>query len=170
MDFKKKGMFSKIESREDALKVVKDTSIAFYWIAGITAVLTFLVGLGTLIDAVLFAVLAFLLRWFTSRVAAVVLVVLAGGGLIMTGFNRFGGGEGGNNIIVALILFWASIRAVEATFKLHGEFSAVDLEDPHSERQQPLKYPQYRAVDLQEPQSKKSVEEETATTPNTQSN
>jgi len=146
---KKKGMFSKIESREDALKVVKDTSLAFYCIAGLTAVLAFLLGLSSLVDAVLFSVFAFLLRQFTSRVAAVVLVVLATGGLIVTGINRFGGGEGGNNLIVALILFWAGLRAVEATFKLHGRFAAVDLGDP---------------------QSTIPVEEETATTPNTQLN
>jgi hypothetical protein len=36
---------------------------------------------------------------------------------------------GGNNIILALIVAWAAVRAVEATFKLHGRIKdAASLE------------------------------------------
>jgi cobalamin synthase len=41
---KKKGWFSKIESREDALKVVKDTSSGFFVVAALQAALSFLMG------------------------------------------------------------------------------------------------------------------------------
>jgi hypothetical protein len=30
----------------------------------------------------------------------------------------FGGGEGGRNVVLAVMVLWASIRAVQATYKL----------------------------------------------------
>jgi hypothetical protein len=33
--------------------------------------------------------------------------------------------QAGKNIFLAVIMLWVGIRAVEATFKLHGKFRAV---------------------------------------------
>jgi hypothetical protein len=61
-------------------------------------------------------------------VAALVLLVSAVIGAGVTFANKAGADlGGGNNIFLALIVLWAALRAVEATFKLHGRF-AVDLE------------------------------------------
>ena len=122
---KKKGWFSKIESRADALKVVKDTSTGFFVVAALQAALSFLVGFSVLFDAVVYVVGGFFLRRFNSRIAAVVLLVLALFGAGVTVANKLGENlGGGNNIFLALIVLWAAVRAVEATFKLHGKYSA----------------------------------------------
>jgi apolipoprotein N-acyltransferase len=121
---KKKGSFSKLESREDALKLVKDTSSAFFVIAVLQAALAYWIGLSILFDAVIYAVGGFFLRRFNSRVAAVALLVLALVGACVTVANRIGANlGGGNNFILASIVLWAAVRAVEATFKLRGKFS-----------------------------------------------
>jgi len=121
---KKKGLFSKIESREDALNVVKDTSMGFFIVAGLQALLSFLVGYVVLFDALVYVVGGYFLRRFNSRIAAVVLLLLAFAGAGVTLANRGGANlGGGSNIILALIILWAAIRAVEATFKLHGRLS-----------------------------------------------
>ena len=122
---KKKGWLSKIESRAEALKVVKDTSMAFFVVAGLQAALSFLVGFSILIDAGLYVIGGFLLRRFNSRAAAVALLILALLGTVVTVANKLGENlGGGNNILLALIVLWAAVRAVDATFKLHGRYSA----------------------------------------------
>jgi len=132
---KKKGWFSKIESREDALKVVKDTSLVFFVVAALQTALSFLVGFSVLFDAFIYVVGSFFLRRYHSRAAAVVLLVLAVVGAGVTFANKAGANlGGGNNVFLALIVLWAAIRAVEATFKLRGRFSAgpATNEEPRS--------------------------------------
>jgi hypothetical protein len=122
---KKKGWFSKIQSREDAIKIVKDTSMAFFVVAAIQAGVSFLLGFSGLFDAAIYAVGGFFLRRFNSRAAAIVLLVLVGVVVAVTFANKAGANlGGGTNIILALIVLWAAIRAVDATFKLHGKFAA----------------------------------------------
>ena len=125
---KKKGSFSKIENREEALKMVRDTAMAFFFVAGLQAILSYWIGLGVLVDAAIYAIGGFFLRRFNSRAAAVVLLLLALLSAGVTIANKAGANlGGGNNIILALIILWAGIRAVEATFKLHGRFSSVSV-------------------------------------------
>ncbi|MEI6660241.1 MAG: hypothetical protein WCK91_02355 [bacterium] len=117
---KKNAWFGKIETKEEALKVIKDSSNGFYFLAALQIVIGyFLLGLPAIIDGVIFAVLAFLLRKFNSMVVAVLLLLLSVGAVVVTAINQFGGGTGGRNTILAVIMIWTSIRAVQATFKLH---------------------------------------------------
>ena len=123
---KKSSMFAKIESRDDALKVIKDASIGFFFIAVLQAGLGFFIAPSLMIDAVLYAILAGVLLKWKSRIAAVLLLLLAGGALVMTFLNMIGAtAVGGSNIILGLVILWAAVRAVEATFKLQGEFAEV---------------------------------------------
>ena len=115
---KRPGMFGKIETKEDALKVIKDTAIAFYVVAALQIVLAFFIGLGAIIDGFIYIVLAFLLQKFNSKIVAALLLVITGIGVVFTFMNRFGDGQGGRNIFLALVMIWASIRAVQATFSL----------------------------------------------------
>ncbi len=120
----KKGLFSKIETREDALKIVKDTSTAFFVVAGLQTAASFILGFSILFDAAIYAAGGFFLRRFRSRGAAVVLLLLALVGFGVTLGNRFGANlGGGNNIVLSVIVLWAAVRAVDATFKLHARFS-----------------------------------------------
>lgn len=116
---KKNAWYGKIETKEEALKVIKDASNGFYFLAALQIVLGyFIMGTEAIIDGVLFAVCAFLLRKFNSRVVAVILLLLSVGGLVVTAINQFGGGTGGRNIILAVIMIWTSVRAIQATFGL----------------------------------------------------
>lgn len=122
--FKKNSWFSKIESRDDALKVVKDTSTAFIAIAVLQAIISCFGGSSILIDAIINSGGAFFLRRFSSRTAAVVLLVVAVLSFGITIANLLGAELGtGTNILMAIVVLWAGIRAVEATFKLHGRFA-----------------------------------------------
>jgi len=127
---KKNDFFSKIESREDALKLVKDTSNAFFFIAVLQAALAYWIGLSTLFDAALYAVGGFFVRRFNSRAAAVTLLLLALVAAGVTIENRAGANlGGGGNIVLAVIVVWAGVRAVEATFKLHSRFMQRDANE-----------------------------------------
>ena len=116
---KKNTWFGKIETRDEAIKVIKDASNGFYFLAALQIVLGyFIMGALAIVDGVIFAVCAFLLRKFNSRVVAVILLLLSVAGLVVTGMNKFGGGSGGQNLFLAVIMIWVSIRAIQATFGL----------------------------------------------------
>ena len=124
----KKGMFAKIESREDALKMIKDCAMGFFVIAALQAGLGYFIAPSLIIDAVLYAVLAGIVLKWNSRVASVFLLILSSFTAISTVLNRLGiSAVGGNNIFLALIMLWAAIRAVEATFKLNKKFAQSDI-------------------------------------------
>lgn len=125
---KKKGMFAKIESREDALKTIKDCAMGFFVVAAIQAGLGYFIAPSLIIDAVLYAVLAGIMLKWKSRIAAVFLLVIACFAVYMTVLNRLGmAAEGGNNIFLAAIILWAAIRSVEATFKVNGKYAEANI-------------------------------------------
>jgi hypothetical protein len=142
----KSRWFKPIKSREEALKTIQDTSTAFFVVAGIGAIIVLAVSQlgnsgfefsGMIIDVSLYAAMASWLRWGQSRVAAVLLLLMALISLGITTGNKLGiTDSGGKNIWLALIAFWAAIKAVEATFKLpqferasaHEEYQQVALQ------------------------------------------
>lgn len=120
---KKAGWFSKIRDRDDAIKAAKDCGTGFFVIAGIQAVIGVWLAPMLLVDAAIFAICGFFIRRSFSRTAAVVALLLSLIAVVTTFMNRIGESVGGgNNIILALIVSWAAIRSVEATFKLHGRY------------------------------------------------
>jgi cobalamin synthase len=122
------GLFAKITNKDKALKIIKDSSIGFFFVAALQAMLGFFIAPSLIIDGILYAVLAAILLKWKSRVAAVFLLLLCGAALVMTVLNKAGeAAKGGNNIFLAIIIFWVAIRAVEATFKLHGKFATKSI-------------------------------------------
>jgi len=116
---KKKALFSKIETREDALKAVRDCAGGFFVVAAIQGVLGALLFPSMIIDAVLIAVLAFILRQWHSRFAAVVLLLMSLVILGITVGNRIGlTSQGGGNIFLAVLMVLVAFRSVQATFIL----------------------------------------------------
>jgi len=116
---KKQGLFSRIETREDALKLVRDGSIAFLVLAGLQALIGVFIAPGMLLDAAILAVLALIIWKAQSRVGAVALLLLTGAEAVITVLNRIGAmSSGGSNVFLAIIMLILSIRLVEATFKL----------------------------------------------------
>lgn len=116
----KNAWFGKIETKEEALKAIKDASNGFYFLAVLQITVGyFFLGVLVMIDGVIFAILAFLLRKFNSTAVAVLLLLLTIVGAVVTGINKFEGGAGGKNVILAVIIILMSVRAMQATIKLH---------------------------------------------------
>jgi hypothetical protein len=120
---KKNGLFAKIENGADAAKTVRDASLGFFFVAALYALLGLFMTPAGLTDAVILAILATILMKWRSRTAAVLLLVVSGVQAGVTVLNRLGVmSEGGNNIFLAAIMVITAVRAVEATFKLHGRY------------------------------------------------
>lgn len=123
---KKWRWFSRIETREEALKIANEMSLVFFAVAAILAIVSFVIGLSVamLIDAALYGLCGLLIRLFHSRIAAGVALLLA---LVSFGFtfaNWAGASlDGGRNIVMAMIVLWAGIRAADSTLKIHGKFA-----------------------------------------------
>jgi hypothetical protein len=125
--------FSKIEDRDGAIKVVTASASVFIVVAAIQAVVAFFIGYAGLVDAFIYAVLGAILMRFKSRVVAVILFFLAIVATVVTVANAIGAKlGGGTNIFLSLMILWAGVRAVEATFKLHGRFSAATVKSESS--------------------------------------
>ena len=121
------GFFSKIQDRQDALAMIRMISLGFYLLAGVLAVLAVVNQTFIWIDAFVYVVLAWLLSRFNSRLAAIGLLILALALFIITLTNLSTLQVQGRNPVVGLFMALAGFRAVEATFKLHGQFA-----EPHS--------------------------------------
>ncbi len=126
----KEYWFSKIKSKKLATKLIREGSIFFFVIAGIILVVGYFIsnknyetGVIYMMISVVYAILAGVLLKWKSRIAAVLLSIMTFDALIATFSNRFGGGDGGKNIILALFVFWLTVRLVKATFKLQGKFN-----------------------------------------------
>ena len=120
---KKSGMFAAIHSREDAQDVAKDCGNAFFVVAAIQGGIGAFIAPVLLIDAAVYALCGYFIRFKQSRAAAVIALLISGAGLASTVMNKMGQNVGGgNNIILAIIVVIAAVRAIEATFKLSGRF------------------------------------------------
>ncbi len=119
---KKNAWYGKIETKEEALKVIKDSSYGFFFVAVLQAVIGFALGMNLWLDAILYLIFGAILLKFKSRVAAILLLLLTSGALIMTFINKINpdpsSGTGGTNLFLAVIMIWASVRAIQATFGL----------------------------------------------------
>jgi hypothetical protein len=128
----KSNWFKAINTREEALKTIKASSSVFFFVAALQAAIGIWVAtqyqdLGfdageTIIDVTIYGVFAAWLRWGRSRTAAVVLLLASTVALIMTIGAQLKVVQGGKNLVLALIVLWAAVKAVEATFKVHGRY------------------------------------------------
>ena len=129
---KKPGLFSRIETREDALKMARDAAWGFLFVAGINAVMGVLLLPSALIDAAGLALLGIILMKWNSRAAAALLLLISLGQATVTVLNQMGvTAWGGKNIYLAIIMVIVAVRAVEATFKLHGQFAGPAVRVPN---------------------------------------
>jgi hypothetical protein len=123
----KKGWFSGIGTREDAEKTAKDCGNGFFAVAALQGLLGAFIAPSLILDAAVYAICGYFVRFKYSRVAAVVALILATIAGVTTVMNRMGQNVGGgNNIFVAAIVIFAGVRSVEATFKLRGRFKHAE--------------------------------------------
>jgi hypothetical protein len=129
-----KGMFAKIESRGQAIKVARESGVLFMVIAALQGILGVFVQRWLILDAAIFAVCGYLIFSQYNRVAAVVAFALSCVAVITTFMNLTGKNVGGGtNIFLALIVASAGFRAVDATFKLTGELKETAADAQKSE-------------------------------------
>ena len=121
---KKRGLFAKIATRDDALKTIRDAALGFFFLAALQGAIGFFIARSMLWDAAILAILAAILMKWHSRTAAVLLLLLSIVLTVVTVLNRIGVmAEGGTNVILAVITLVIAVRAVQATFKLHSTFA-----------------------------------------------
>jgi len=110
---------SKIETRDDALEVVKVASYAFFFVAALQMVLFLAVSSsGALVVAAVTAAGGAALR-LHSRAAAGVLLAVSCIEALAAVAKMFGAHPGiGSNVIVAGVMVWVAVRAVQATWAL----------------------------------------------------
>lgn len=112
----KKELLSKIETKDEATKIIKDCSNAFLVLAAIQIIGGFVIGDGLIFDGILYLILSLILKKLNSRIVAILLLLLSLFSVVITAINMFGGGQGGKNILLALLTTWAGVRAVQATY------------------------------------------------------
>ena len=107
------------------LKVIRETSIVFIIVGIYQLGVYFLIGhFVILIDAAFHIVFGFVLREWKLKAAAVLLLIQAGIAAVIMIMNHLGyTDEGGVSAILVVAVLYVAIRAVEATFKLHGKYS-----------------------------------------------
>lgn len=125
-----KFLFRRIESKEDARKILRDIGIGFYFVAGLQFVVGILLIRSLLTDSVGFLIIGYCLHKFRSRTAAIAAVGITLIGIVVTARN-FVTRQGPTNIVLALLLLVYSIRAVQASFAYHklakSRFSAKNF-------------------------------------------
>ena len=127
---RRRGIFSLIRSREDALNVVTDTSIVFLLVAAFLAALYVIEGERILLHVGLFGFLGVLLWRFKSPVAAITLLLESIMWLFVTLALFLDTGEvNWIYVVITAIVITTSIRAAEATLKLIGRFAPEAKEE-----------------------------------------
>lgn len=118
-------LFSKINDRYIALKIIKETSLVFIIIGIYQCIVFYFIGINVvLVDAAIYIIFGFVLREWKSRIAAVILLIQASISAVITILHFLGyTSKGEVSIIIVIAILFIAVRAVEATFKLHGRFS-----------------------------------------------
>lgn len=115
------GFFSKITTVDESKKFCVDAAKGFYFVAVLQGGIGFFIDPSLLIDAFVFALLAFFLHKYQSRTSSVLLLIMAVLSIVSTFYNKVNVDEavGGNNMFLAIIILYIAVRAVEASFKFH---------------------------------------------------
>lgn len=123
----KEGFFAKIASRDDAVDTVQAASIVFVVLPVLEAAVGGFVMPALITQAVVLAVLGGILIKWRSRAVAVLLLLCSGLEVVSIvgpfGFYLLAGTNVYWLVYLALIMLVIAVRAVDATFKLHGSFA-----------------------------------------------
>ena len=111
---------SSIETRDDALQVVKVGTAAFFFLAGLHVLLYLVLkSYVPLIDAAVIVVGALAIRELHSRPAALILVAISCAEAGVTFANEIGAHlGGGSNIVLAGLMVWVAVRTLQGTSAL----------------------------------------------------
>lgn len=116
----KKTWFGAITVKDEAIRAIREASSGFYAVAGIDILIGLFLWRFYIVEGIIYLVLSLMLRFLKSRATAIVLLTISLAGVFSTVSNFISkANAGGRNILLALIVFGISIRAVQATFKFH---------------------------------------------------
>jgi hypothetical protein len=107
----------RVETPDEARQAIRDSAYTFYAVALIQALAAFAIGPASLVDAVIFAALAFFLQKRKSNAPAVLLLVFSIVSVAVIARNWGTGAPGGRNIVLGIVLVWAALKALVATSK-----------------------------------------------------
>jgi len=125
----------KIDTRAEAEKIIRDTSIAFFLVAAMQIIFgLFIPHTAMIVDGVIFGLLTYFLRHYKSKAAAITLLVFSLVTIAVTFINLIDEQRrGGSNIFLAAIMLYLSIRALMAVNKITGIKNAeIGPEDDES--------------------------------------
>lgn len=114
------GSFDKIETKEEALKTIKEVSHGLYFLTILTFIAYFILSarFAVMFDGIVYAILAFLLYKFNSKIIAIILFLIGVIYLITFVVSKtYDNIEGAHPVLVFTMIYFG-IRAVQATFKL----------------------------------------------------
>jgi len=118
----KRSPFRDLEMRDDAIGMVRDCSIALLLVGLVQLSLSWLAGMGTAVDTLVYMPLAGLLYRYRSRLAALLLLAFSIFAVAITVLGSVSGIDARTDLVLIATLLWASIRAVEATGALKRGF------------------------------------------------
>ena len=118
-------LFSKITDKDIALNIIKETSLVFIIVGIYQCIVYYFIGINVvLVNAAICIIFGFVLRKWKSRIAAIILLIQACIAAVITILHFLGyTSKGEVSIIIVIAILFIAIRAVEATFKLHGRYS-----------------------------------------------
>ncbi|WFD10926.1 hypothetical protein [Tepidibacter hydrothermalis] len=110
-------MSKKIETIEDATKIINNVSGSFIGLAIIQIVLlvVLLQNYYAIIDSLIIIVIALLLRKFKNIVSSILILLVSLGALVATVMSKIGLAQGGQNVYLTVLMVYMSIKAVKAT-------------------------------------------------------
>ena len=126
-----RSMFRRIETVSDAEGVIRSASILVLLYAGLKVILAWSISRALLLDALLLALVAVPLIIFKNRFSAIAMLVLIALVMLDAVVQAFTG-RPSLAILIVVLLLWASVRAVQAAFKLRRGNLDVDAADPQS--------------------------------------
>jgi hypothetical protein len=110
--------FRELETRDDAMAMVRDCSVALLLVGLVQVALASLAGVGSAIDAAIYMPLAVALYRYTSRLAAALLLGFALFAVAVVVAAATWSIDSRSDLLLIATLLWASVRSVEATLFL----------------------------------------------------
>lgn len=107
--------FRPIETREDASSAIRECTLVLMLVGLVQLSLSWLAGVGTAFDVLVYMPLAVLVNRFNSRIAAGLLLLFSLGAVALAVAAPLLRVDARTDLIVLAVLLWASVRSVEAT-------------------------------------------------------
>lgn len=113
-------VFRTPQNESEAVSILYEISKTFIWLGILTALIGVFLGAGLVGDGLIYIGLAWALKTFRSRGAAVALAAVSCVGVITTLQNQFFGGTGARNGVLAVIVAAYSLQGCRVVFKYHS--------------------------------------------------